>query len=477
MYLSHLYPTPKSSIEYEDSFFCFGADLTARVNGVSPGCSERIKYLWRRFSCDACELNLLCGGDGFRFNVGNIEANLNEGDTFTIKVTSSGISVAAKDELSLMNGIETLVQLIIPENLTEGNESFYIYSADICDSPSIPFRALHLCVFPETKLYNIEKAIHLAGFLKITHVILEFWGTFRFACEPALSWKDRSYSVTELRPLINLIHSYGMEVIPMSNQFGHASQSRVGYGRHVVLNQNPRLSGLFEPDGWTWCLSNQDTYKLLAEMRDELIELCGDGGYFHLGFDEAYSFATCDRCRKRVPHELLAEYLNRLTEDLCKTGRRPIVWHDQFLRRSDFGEGAIIANGDKKNTAAAIDLLDRRIIMADWQYEYRNGFNKTTSVLMEKGFDTVVCPWDDNENIRSLAADAKKLGAFGIILTTWDRLPSWLLDAPIAAGYAWNGGCEVPELSLTESACLLRRLYDTRGAYEESGWNHNEVWQ
>ena len=33
-----------------------------------------------------------------------------------------------------------------------------------------------------------------------------------------------------------------------------------------------------------------------------------------------------------------------------------------------------------------------------------------------------------------LAADAKKLGAYGIILTTWDHLPNWLRDASFAAG-------------------------------------------
>ena len=477
MYLRRLYPTPKTFSEDEAARFRFGSRVSARVSGLSPACAERVRQLWRRFSCDACELDLTGGGDGYRFAIGACDAERNEGDSYAINAQPDGVAVAAKDGVSLMNGICTLAQLICPEDLTEGRESFYISSARVHDAPSIPFRAVHFCIFPDTKLYNIEKAIHLAGFLKMTHVILEFWGTFRFDCEQTLSWKDRSFSKTELGPLINLIKSYGMEAIPMSNQFGHATQSRVAYGRHVVLNRDPRLSRLFEPDGWTWCLSNPDTYRLLTEMRAELIDFCGEGGYFHLGFDEAYSFATCDLCRKRVPHELLAEFLNRLAEDVCKTGRRPIVWHDQFLRRSDLGEGPIVANGDNQNTSAALDLLDRRIIMADWQYDYRNGFNKTTAVLMEKGFDTVVCPWDDLENIRSLASDANRLGAYGIILTTWDRLPNWLRNAPVAAGYAWNGGAEDSGLSHTESACLIRRLYDAGGRYEESGWNMNEVWQ
>ena len=477
MYLRHLYPAPKSFREDESVQFRFGARAAARVSGLSPDSAQRVKTLWRQFSCGASELDLIPGGDGFRFTVGEASAVLRGGDSYAIQAGASGAAVTAADGFSLMNGVETLVQMICPDDLTEGRESFYISAAEVHDAPAIPFRAVHFCVFPDSGLYNLEKAICLAGFLKMTHVILEFWGTFPYECEPALAWKDRAFRKTELKALVDLARGWGMEVIPMSNHFGHATQSRVAYGRHVLLNRNPRLSRLFEPDGWTWCLSDPDTYRLLAEMRAELIDFSGEGGYFHLGFDEAYSFATCDRCRKRVPHELLAEFLNRLTEDVCRAGRRPIVWHDQFLRRSDFGEGPVVANGDNQNTAAALDLLDRRIIMADWQYGSRNGFNVTTSVLMEHGFDVVLCPWDDRENIRSLSADAKRLGAHGVLLTTWDHLPAWLREASFAAGCVWGEGEAAPPYSITESACLLRRLYDTEGSFGESGWNCNEVLQ
>ena len=476
MYLKYLYPAPKNFREDEGERFVFGARVTARVSGLTPEEAERVRILWNRFSCTASELELVPGGEGFRLDIGEgTVCALDPVDRYALKVTSAGVTVKGADGGGLMDGIKTLVQLICPDVLEEGRESFYITAAEAHDSPAIPFRAVHFCVFPDSSLYNLEKAIHLAGFLKMTHVILEFWGTFRYECLPELAWKEKSFSKAELKPLVELARSYGMEVIPMSNQFGHATQSRSCYGRHVVLNRNPRLARLFEPDGWTWCLSNPDTYRLLSEVRAELADFCGEGKYFHVGFDEAYSFATCDRCRKRVPHELLAEYLNRITEDVCGTGRRPIVWHDQFIRRGDFGEGPIVTTGDNRNTAAALELLDRRIIMADWQYSYGNGFNPTTKYFMDRGFDTVVCPWDGHENIRSLAADAKKLGAYGILLTTWHHLPNWLRDASFAAGCVWGEGEENPPHPDTECAYLLRTLYDTEGDYASSGWNMNEV--
>ncbi|MCI8389024.1 MAG: family 20 glycosylhydrolase [Clostridiales bacterium] len=476
MYLRHLYPTPKKFTEDEAHRFIFGSKVTAIVSGLSEKCAERAKKLWYRFSCDASELEInAAAGCGYSLIIGNADCSLEADDEYAISVTESGVCAKAKDESSLLNAIKTLVQLICPINLSEGHEQFYISSAEVHDSPAIKFRAIHICIFPDSKLYNIEKAIHLAGFLKLTHLIIEFWGTYQYKCMPELAWDGHSFSKAEVEPLIDLARSYGMEIIPMVNHFGHATQSRSCYGRHVVLNNNPRLSMLFEPDGWTWCLSNPDTYKLLAEMRAEQMELCGDGGYFHLGFDEAYSFATCDKCRKREPYELLSEYLNRLTDDLAKDGRRPIIWHDELISSKDF-KGAV-ASGNSHNTDKAIDLIDKRAIIADWQYWYKDDFNPTTQYFIDKGFDTIVCPWDDHENIRTLSADAKRMNAFGIMLTTWDRLPSFLRDAGYWAGCVWCEGYGRAPYAQTEFACLLRRLYDTEGNFDEAGWNLNEVLQ
>lgn len=474
MYLSNLYPTPKTFTENEDARFTFGGAVTAKVSGLDSQTAERVKTLWHRFSCDACELSLAEGGEGFRFTLGRADCTLDAGDEYAIHADPAGVCVVGRDSAGLLNGIKTLVQLICPIELAEGKEAFYVTAADIHDAPAMGMRAIHICIFLGTKLYTIEQAIHLAGFLKFTHVILEFWGTFRYDCQPALYWEDRSFTKSELRELVTLANSYGMEIIPMINHFGHATQSRGGNGRHVTLNRNPRLSRLFEPDGWTWCISNPDTYKLLSEMRAEQMEWAGNGSYFHLGFDEAGSFGTCDVCRKRVPHELVAEFINRLTEDVCQTGRRPILWHDMFIRRDQFPEGCYMeANGH--NTWGALDLLDRRIVMADWNYAYQNGFNPTTPYFIEKGFDTVICPWDNHENIRSITADVQKYGAMGVIMTTWHHLPSFLANGAYWANCAWSAGDKNFGTRYCEGACLLRRLHDAHGNFEESGWRFCEV--
>lgn len=473
MYFSNLYPTPKVSSEFESERFHFSSSVTATVCGLNSVETERVKYLWYRFSCNASVLNINTGENPYCFQIGKASCELEATDAYAIHVDASGVCVVGKDAEGLMSGIKTLVQLICPEVLDEGMESLYITAADVHDAPEIDFRAIHLCVFAGTKLHSIEQAIHLAGFLKMTHVILEFWGTLQYECQPALYWKDRSFSKAEVRELVQLSNSYGMEMIPMINHFGHAAQARRCHGRHVVLNQNPRLSRLFEPDGWTWCVSNPDTYKLLAEMRAEQMELFGDGKYFHLGFDEADSFATCDFCNKHVPHELLAEYLDNLTKDILKAGRRPIIWHDMLIRQEDFPlneEYKMTANGAHKDTYRVLDFLDKRLIIADWNYNYKENYNPTTPYFIDKGFDTLICPWDDKENIRSICSDVKKYGAKGVIMTTWNHSKAFLRNASYWANCAWSASENNFGAGSATRGRLLGRLCDGNGSFEDYGW-------
>lgn len=112
-------------------------------------------------------------------------------------------------------------------------------------------------------------------------------GSLEFEVLPELYWKDHYYTKLEIKPLIDLVRGLGMQVIPMFNHLGHASGSRECFGRHVILNQNPKLALLFEPDGWSWCLSNPKTLKLLEKIREELMDLCGEGDYLLIGGDDS----------------------------------------------------------------------------------------------------------------------------------------------------------------------------------------------
>ena len=486
MYLTQLYPTPKTFEKREGEPFRFGAvcGLVLPKN-TSPEMVENIGKLWHRFTFTASELKITESGSGFYaiFHTGGDSGALpnaiQPGSYYRIRVDQRGAVVGAVSEKALADGISMLMQLIVPLDLSEGREAFIIPASELSGEPSLKVRMLHLCVFPESRLETLEKAIAFAGFLGFTHIVLEFWGMLKYDANPALSW-DRAFTKRQIKPLIDLARGYGMEVIPMLNHLGHAAQSRVGMGRHTVLNQNPKLQMLFEPDGWTWCVTNPDTKKLLRELRGELIELCGDGGYFHLGCDEAYSFATCRECSKHSAPELLAEYLNEISSELEKSGRRAIIWHDQLLKRSDcdpdFKEPIVVCNSlgvPAGDTTPAVDLLDRRIIIADWQYDYKTSENPSTPFFIKNGFDVLCCPWDDWRNVRGLCESARSNGAMGVMLTTWHHLPNYIHELPKMANFVWQNE-NYKSAPYTEVAALLRKL-GYFNSYETAGWSDREV--
>ena len=482
MYLTQVYPRPVSFVEKECSPYPFGASAILKLTSpIKPEAAEGIRFLWNRFSFTASELTIEqadCPQKGWTAVLGAPDFDEPKTDYYAISSNESGAIVSAVSEEALVNGLKTLVQLITPVSLGVGEEKLTLCPVEIADKPSMQFRSIHLCLFPESDVSTIEKAIELGGLLKLTHVVLEFWGIYPFETMKELGWAGHCWKKEQVRALVDLCHLYNMEVIPMFNMLGHASQSRGGMGRHSVLNQNPRLQLYFEPDGWTWCVSNPDTQKLMADLIEELCELCGSGSYFHIGCDEADSFATCPICKRQAHGELLAEHIRRLTDRLGALGRRPIMWHDQLIRRRDFASAtdcSVVANGD--DTYRALDLIDRRVIIADWQYGYVNEKNPTTPYFMEKGFDTILCPWDNLNNILSLSESARRLNAYGVMLTTWHHLPAFTRRLYEAANMLWcDCSSGYPKTGHNDAAAILRKVHASP-RFEESGWNKIEVEQ
>lgn len=140
---------------------------------------------------------------------------------------------------------------------------------------------IHICVFPDTELYFLHKILRMCVVLKYTHIVLEFWGMLKLDAMKELSW-DIAFTKSEIKPIIDEVVDAGVEIIPMFNHWGHAAQSRAIHGRHVVLDQNPRKQMYFRKNGWVWDVKKPMVRELMRNVRNELIELCGDGKYFHM---------------------------------------------------------------------------------------------------------------------------------------------------------------------------------------------------
>ena len=457
----------------EKTYFYFGAAL--RGTGDSRLNNETIRSLWKGFCFQAGSLEL-AEGSAFSFRTGAQELpRIPDGKEFALRVTEEGIALAARDYPALVRGMMVLLMRVEPVDLTEGQERFRIESCALESRYTVQTRMLHLCVFPETTPDFLRKCLRLAGVMQYTHLVLEFWGMLKFDCLKELSWKN-AFSKEFAGQLGKEARDLGMDVVPMLNHLGHASACRVSGGKHVVLDQNPRLAPLFSPDGWSWNLRSPRVPDLLRELRRELYEVFPGAQYFHLGCDEVYSYETGDEAQA-----LMARFLRDRIEEVLQEGKRPIIWGDMLLNSQACGVGKPYFCGcdTPEHARQLLEAIPRETVIADWHYDVLQPPVKTSIYLKQQGFQVLGAPWFQRENCRAYVDTVRDSGLMGIMVTTWhtlaQQMPHIVTDALLCGAYQspWSG----PEISRvrTETAALLRKVSGPAATYAQAGWTDSQI--
>ena len=411
-------------------------------------------------------------------------------EAYAASTDASGVKIAANTLAGTRWAAYTLRQLAIAKRgdfKTSGN---LLPKLTITDRPHLAFRAVHLCCFPETRIQQIERAIRLAALLKFNYAIIEPWGMYKSEKHPWWPWPNAYLTKSEVKRLVALGKDIGITLIPQINCYGHATSSRGCTIKHSVLDLHPEYESLFEPaqlkvteddrnwDGWSWCLSNPETQRVLRELIAEIHEDFGNPPYFHLGCDEAQP-QTCPECVKTPRAELVCRHITGLADFVKSRGARPMMWHDMLLARGDPRWENFVHCGDKE-TATLADTLPKDIIICDWQYSYGNVEESrkdwpTMKYFKEKGFPVAGCPWWNFNAMKPMADYIVKNGGFGFIETTWHHLrgKDWEKMYMNASKAAW--GSDVSH-DVTFQRSLRLVGHDMKVTdYLDTGYLNNQV--
>ncbi|MFA7173236.1 MAG: family 20 glycosylhydrolase [Kiritimatiellia bacterium] len=339
----------------------------------------------------------------------------------------SGLSIEASDVNGVLNALKTLRQLAEPERGLEKLRYYFLPEISVEDAPAMGFRGMHICWFPENDEVFMEKCIRMAAYYKFNFVVLELWAIFDYKSHPEFSWAEKKIKTKTIHRLVRLARSQGLTLIPQFNLFGHAPASRNVSGKHPVLDFHPEMQPLFEPDGWTWCLSNPATRRYLTEMTMELYEAFESPPYFHIGCDEAYSMSTCLTCRKADYAALLKDHLLHFHKLFGERGAKIMMWHDMLVVKGDPRWKGYVAMGSEKiGTEALLDALPRDIVICDWQYYTVPAKDAiqwpTMQYFHEKGFPVLACPWKNSEGTKSQSSLVLEKGMAGMLCTTWNYM-------------------------------------------------------
>ena len=365
-------------------------------------------------------------------------------DSYRIKASGKTLTIAAADFSGVRYALSTIRQMA--ESNRDGDKltAYNIPETEIEDQPVMSFRGLHVCWFPETTPIRIEQVLRLAAYYKFNYLVIEFWGTYPYASHPELCWQEFKTSPENVARLVALGKELGVTMIPQFNLFGHAAASRESTGKHAILDLHPEYQPLFEPDGWTWCLSNPAARKTITDVVVELYEIFDKPPYFHIGCDEAYAPAECRSCRRSDYSTLFKEHLLYFHELLAERDCRMMMWHDMLIRKDDPRWNGYIAVGNQK-TEGLLEQLPKDIVICDWQYGVPKQENETWPTMRyfkEQGFTVLACPWENATGIRSQGKMIPEANLDGMLCTTWHHMDggNMMQILSVGAQVTWRAG-------------------------------------
>jgi len=304
----------------------------------------------------------------------DISSVTNEG--YLLNISKSGVEVSAKEAAGLFYAVETIRQLLPNELEIQTVEKIALPAMEIRDSPRFQWRGMHLDVSRHfMPLDFIKKYIDYLAMHKLnvfhwhlvdgigwrieikSHPKLTDMGAWRVVKEGKRPWQDYEawkegddrpkyggyYSQEEIKEVVAYAKERFITVLPEIELPGHSQ---------VVFECYPELickdaKGNHLNNGGVYCASNPDSYTLLEDVLDEVLELF-PSEYIHIGGDEVGkgNWEKCAYCQKLMkknrytPHELQSHFVNHFDEYLKSKGRKLIGWHE--ILEGELSESATI---------------------------------------------------------------------------------------------------------------------------------------
>lgn len=258
---------------------------------------------------------------------------------------------------------------------------------------------------------------------------------------------EESYSPEEMQDIIAYAENKGLDVIPAFENLGHLE-------RFFVYPQIEKLSECEDEQkegrgfdrykrGSCGCVANPDLYKFMDNYIREVGALF-HSPYVHMGLDEPFDFAVCDRCKEKMARngwtkaDLFYEHVMHSYNLVKSMGKRMMMW-DDFFQYADIAE-----------------RLPRDIIFCNWNYyfignepsgHWTNRIKRDWFTYYDKlGFEYLFCVYghraSSTYNLDSFTQYAEKHRPLGGLVTQWCRSDSFYLGSYPFIAYAgrkWNG--------------------------------------
>jgi hypothetical protein len=359
-------------------------------------------------------------------------------ERYSLECGPFGVVIRASGRRGLVYGAESLLCL-----LRGAGPARSIAFCRIDDGPAMEVRGVHMGLPPREEIPFLKRLVRsLLVPMRYNTVFLEFAGGMELERRPEINraWVEaneraergeapplphgsmvaggRCLSKAEVRDLVDSMREYGIEVIPEVQSLSHVQYLTVTYP-HIAETEPPRRRGGGEdaekadalpPERYPhcYCPSLEESYAIVFDLIDEIVEVVRPERYVHMGHDEVYSIGVCERCRGKDPAELFADHVLRVREHLRSKGLGTMIWSDMLQEVTSY------------RTPPAIARIPRDVVMLDFIW-YFHLDKEIEDHLLDAGFRLIMGNMYSSHYPR-FSARRRKAGVVGAEVSTWLRV-------------------------------------------------------
>jgi hypothetical protein len=337
---------------------------------------------------------------------------------YLLLADASHVIVAANTGQGVFYGVQTLRQLLRPDG-----KEMSCPAVAIRDWPSLEWRGVQddISRGPIPTLDFMEKQIRTLAAYKVNLFALYMEHVFDFASQPLVAPKEAALTPKEVETLVAYARQFYVTLLPEQQTFGHL---------HHMLKYEVYADVAERPHGHVLTPTKERSYDIIKSLYAELVPLF-PGPFLHIGGDETFELGqgqTAARVQEVGLGRVYLEHLQRVTEILAPYHKQLMFWGDIALKYPQL-----------------LGILPKDVIAVPWEYEARPSYDNIIQPYRDAGLRVVVAPgastwnqiWPDLDNafanIRNFVRDGQKLGAIGMLNTTWND------DGEAFYDMAWPG--------------------------------------
>lgn len=361
--------------------------------------------------------------------------NFRREEEYAIETGDNKVTLRAHDLQGAFWAVHSFLQLVSHPTVRRTSQGWQVAGVKVHDYPKSNFRAFMIqgAWAPNIEAYRMT--LELLARLKVRYVAIEFGPQVVLDFDPKIA-RGARFSKSQAKALVDYARSLGLEPIGYLNLLGHLERAyeKPPYTEHGGI-----------------MIQNDEVYeRFVFPILNKMLEIYGPVKWFHCGMDEAWELFEWLSKQGYDSAQLLAKHIAKVNEFLKGRGVRMVIWHDMLFSpdlAKEIGAPIGPANGGPpQNTAKAIDLIPKDVVLNYWFYEPLDAY-PALDWLKRKGFEVWASPWQTPFSLVRYA-QARNIPTMG---TIWSDPPYCFGSrslAPVIALYAWaSWGAGTNEMS------------------------------